>query len=307
MPELAELRLTADYINQSTGETKFISCQKNPEHKGEDLNIPFKKFRIKAQARGKELVVGILDRYSDQIIPIRWTMGMSGYFKLTNTGNEPKHAHMIFYTDDGVSLSFVDTRRFGKWKQGVWWSDNRSPDPTTEFTEFKQNISDNLNRATFNKPIYETLMDQKYFNGIGNYLRAEILYRIPSLNPNTSGRDAIQSHPEILDLCKSIPEMAYIQGGGSIKDWSNPFTGAKEIHDNFMICYGRKGMSYKQDRNGRRFWYDPKWDNQDQSVILDQPIKYDNGILMDVTNDPDNHKKWNELADKLKEDKQLQK
>lgn len=259
MPELAELKLTADYINKNTGDTKFVSVQKNPQHKGDELNIPFKKFRIRAESRGKELVVAILDRYSDQIIPIRMTMGMSGHFKMTNTGNEPKHAHLIFYTDDGVSLSFVDVRRFGKWKQGVWWSDNRGPDPTTEFETFKEHVYTNINRAAFNKPIYETLMDQKYFNGIGNYLRAEILYRLPSLNPNTSGRDAIQSHPEILDLCKDIPMLAFAKGGGSIKDWQNPF-GAEAIQEKFMLCYGNKEMAHKQDRNGRRFWYDPRWD-----------------------------------------------
>lgn len=259
MPELAELKLTADYINKNTGDTKFVSVQKNPQHKGDELNIPFKKFRIRAESRGKELVVAILDRYSDQIIPIRMTMGMSGHFKMTNTGNEPKHAHLIFYTDDGVSLSFVDVRRFGKWKQGVWWSDNRGPDPTTEFLKFKENIHNNLNRAAFNKPIYETLMDQKFFNGIGNYLRAEILYRLPSLNPNTSGRDALQSHPEILYLCQDIPMLAYAKGGGSIKDWENPF-GEDSIQEKFMLCYGNKEMSHKQDRNGRRFWYDPRWD-----------------------------------------------
>lgn len=259
MPELAELKLTADYINKNSGDTKFVSVQKNPQHKGDELNIPFKKFRIRAESRGKELVVAILDRYSDQIIPIRMTMGMSGHFKMTNTGNEPKHAHLIFYTDDGVSLSFVDVRRFGKWKQGVWWSDNRGPDPTTEFETFKEHVYTNISRAAFNKPIYETLMDQKYFNGIGNYLRAEILYRLPSLNPNTSGRDAIQSHPEILDLCKDIPMLAFAKGGGSIKDWQNPF-GAEAIQEKFMLCYGNKEMAHKQDRNGRRFWYDPRWD-----------------------------------------------
>ena len=259
MPELAELRLTADYINTAAHGLKFESVNKNPQHKCEDLDIPFRKFKIKAQSRGKEIVVGILDCDSDKIIPIRWTMGMSGYFAMTNTAQEHKHAHIKFNTDDGTTLSFVDVRRFGKWKQGVWWNDTRGPDPTTEFEQFKENIYKNLNRAAFSKPIYETLMDQKFFNGIGNYLRAEILYRIPTLNPNTSGRDAIESHPEILELCQVIPEMAYIKGGGSIKDWANPFTGAKEIHDNFMICYGRKGMAYKQDRNGRRFWFDPKW------------------------------------------------
>lgn len=259
MPELAELKLTADYINESTGNTKFVSVKKNPQHKGEELNIPFKKFRIRAESRGKELVIAILDRYSDQLIPIRMTMGMSGHFKMTNTGQEPKHSHLIFYTEDGVSLCFVDVRRFGKWKQGFWWSDNRGPDPTTQFLDFKQNIYDNLHRAAFSKPIYETLMDQKYFNGIGNYLRAEILYRLPSLNPNTSGRDAIESHPEILYLCQDISMLAYAKGGGSIKDWDNPF-GESAIQEKFMLCYGNKDMSHKQDRNGRRFWYDPKWD-----------------------------------------------
>lgn len=262
MPELAELRLTADYINQSSNNLKFVNVKKNPQHKGQDLDIPFEKFRIKAQSRGKELVVGILDRYSDKIIPIRWTMGMSGYFELTNTGQEHKHAHVTFYTDDGTSLSFVDVRRFGKWKQGVWWNKDRSPDPTTEFKDFRLNIIDNLHRATFNKPIYETLMDQKFFNGIGNYLRAEILYRIPTLDPRTTGREAIISHPEVLELCRDIPNIAYIKGGGSIRDWVNPFEGAREIHENFMICYGRPGMGQVVDRNGRRFWFDPKWVTQ---------------------------------------------
>ena len=259
MPELAELKLTADYVNHNAGGEKFISVKKNPQHKGAELDIPFDKFWISAESRGKELVLYIRNRYGSEVIPIRMTMGMSGYFKMTNTGNEPKHAHLIFYTDDGVSLSFVDVRRFGKWKQGETWSDNRGPDPTTEFLDFKEHIHNNLHRAAFSKPIYETLMDQKYFNGIGNYLRAEILYRLPSLNPNTSGRDAIQSHPEILYLCQDIPMLAYAKGGGSIKDWENPF-GESAIQEKFMLCYGNKDMAHKQDRNGRRFWYDPRWD-----------------------------------------------
>ena len=257
MPELAELRLTADYINSRAHGLKFESVDKNPEHKCQDLEIPFKKFKIKAQSRGKEIVIGILDCYSDKIIPIRITMGMSGYFSMTNTGKEAKHSHLKFNTTDGTTLSFVDVRRFGKWKQGVWWNKDRGPDPTTEFKQFKENIYKNLNRAAFSKPIYETLMDQKFFNGIGNYLRAEILYRIPTLNPSISGREAIESHPMVLELCRDIPMMAYQRGGGSIKDWKNPFI--DELNESFFICYGVKGMGQIVDRNGRRFWFDPKW------------------------------------------------
>lgn len=34
-----------------------------------------------------------------------------------------------------------------------------------------------LSDKAFDRPICEALLNQKYFNGIGNYLRAEILYR----------------------------------------------------------------------------------------------------------------------------------
>lgn len=51
---------------------------------------------------------------------------------------------------------------------------------------------DNLHKKAFGKPIMEVLMNQQYFNGIGNYLRAEILFRIGDLNPFISARDAIK-------------------------------------------------------------------------------------------------------------------
>ena len=94
MPELAELKFTADYVNKMSEGAKYVNVVKNPEHKCEDLNIPFKFFKIKAESKGKEMVLIIQDNDSDKFIPIRMTMGMSGYFKLTNTGQEAKHSHL---------------------------------------------------------------------------------------------------------------------------------------------------------------------------------------------------------------------
>lgn len=45
------------------------------------------------------------------------------------------------------------------------------------FKYFRENVLSNLSDKTFDKPICEVLLNQKYFNGIGNYLRAEILFR----------------------------------------------------------------------------------------------------------------------------------
>ena len=253
MPELAELRLTADYINHAAKDKVFSSIIKNPDHKWNPKTKvgyrPDKNFKLSAKSRGKELIVYLND------FPMRMSMGMTGYFRLTYTGEEYKHSHIIFESTCGKSLSFIDVRRFGKWWPGQEWSDNRSPDPTTEFSLFKKNIKDNLEKKAFNKPIGEILLNQSYFNGIGNYLRAEIIYRIPELSPFTEARAAIKNFPKILDLCKSIPELAYVKGGGSIKDWNNPFGNES---DSFMKCYGNPNMAKEKDGTGRMMWYRPE-------------------------------------------------
>lgn len=42
----------------------------------------------------------------------------------------------------------------------------------------RENVLRNLEDKVFDRPICEALLDQRFFNGIGNYLRAEILYRL---------------------------------------------------------------------------------------------------------------------------------
>jgi endonuclease VIII-like 1 len=273
MPELAEVKLTADYINRASYKRIYESVKKNTNHKGELFNIPFKNFNIFAESRGKELVLYIIDLASDRIIPIRMSMGMSGHFRLSKTGNENKHAHLMFISNDNYTLSFVDVRRFGKWKFGYHWSSNRGPDPIRETDAFIANVMDNLDKKVFNKPIHEVLMNQQYFNGIGNYIRSEVLFRIPELNPFITARDAIKEKgDEIFMLCKTIPELAYVLGGGEIKDWVNPFkneTDYIKTKGSFFLCYGNKKMSQIVDKTGRRFWYDPKWDNLDMETEWD--------------------------------------
>lgn len=259
MPELAELKLTAQYINEASKGLKFTSIKKNPDHKQEEVNVSFDKFTISSKSRGKELVVYLHDTDSAQVIPLRMSMGMSGHFRMTNTGAEYKHSHLKFHSTDGTTLSFVDVRRFGKWKLGHEWSDNRGPDPTFEYEEFVENIKKNLHKRAFDKPICEVLMNQQYFNGIGNYLRAEIIFRLGTLDPFMPARDAINEDSELLQYCKLLPLYAFARGGGKIKDWENPFNEQMD-KSTFFLCYSNPNMSNTTDAGGRRFWYDPKWE-----------------------------------------------
>lgn len=270
MPELAELKITADYVNQRAQNRVFYSVKKNPVHKGKEVEVPFQAFTISAESRGKELMLTLTQINTSNQIKLLMTMGMSGYFKWVEEGVYSKHSHLRFQSEGG-SLDFVDVRRFGKWKVVEDWSKDRGPDPTTEFEAFVHHIGRHILSKDFQKPIYEVLMNQKYFNGIGNYLRAEIIYKL-AVNPFQSACQAIQSCPDILIMCKHIPLQAYKLGGGSIKDWQNPFDDSPKNWDEFMKCYGNPNMNTLIDRNGRRFWYSSKWDDEKE---LDMETQWD--------------------------------
>lgn len=274
MPELAELKLTAEYINHIAKDKIFHGSKKNPAHKCPDLEMDLNfPFTIEAQSRGKELMLEISTHpnfatpETMQTMYLMMTMGMSGHFKWIETGTFEKHAHLLFRTEGG-SLAFVDMRRFGKWKWGFWGKD-RGPDPTSDFQNFVRNVKTNLHKKDFDKPICEVLMNQKWFNGIGNYLRAEILNRV-NVNPFVSAREALTACPDIYRLCRWAPLQAYSLGGGQLKDWENPFgiEGTASSWDEFITCYGNPAASKVTDRNGRTFWYNPRWDTENNLKII---------------------------------------
>jgi len=261
MPELAEVRLTADYVNRMVEKKTFFEVRKNPSHKGKLFEHP-DSFRISAVSRGKEFK--LLLEHSRGTEHLLMTMGMSGYFKVTPTGEEIKHSHLMFDAEDGTTLSFVDVRRFGKWSFNDWNKD-RGPDPINDKKGFIDYVMSSVDKPAFNKPLHEVLMNQKYFNGIGNYLRAEIIYKLGDVDPFQPARDAILSDrgSDLLELCSKIPYEAYLLGGGNLYTWETPQ--GIEIHTSlgswtdWMQCYGNPSMEKILDNIGRRFWFDPKW------------------------------------------------
>jgi endonuclease VIII-like 1 len=125
-----------------------------------------------------------------------------------------------------------------------------------DFDKFESFIINNIDNKSFSKPIYELLLDQNYFNGVGNYLRSTIIY-YANINPFYSSREIIKKNPEFLKLCKEILETSYSKNGGQLKDWINPFQKESNDFDNWVFY--QKGSKIV-DKNGRTFWYDPKWD-----------------------------------------------
>ncbi|XP_042205671.1 endonuclease 8-like 1 isoform X2 [Homarus americanus] len=190
-------------------------------------------------------------------------------------------AFVRFFTlneDTPMVLSFVDYRRFGRWEVKDTWGLDRGPDPMWEYQSFRENVMTHLNLAAFNKPICEAMLNQKYFNGIGNYLRAEILYRC-SIQPFDEAREVLSEikpisrwyetqlkqkpsehckvMPDILDLCHILPkEVIHLSGGG--KGYNVDPDAAEDEYKEFrawLQCYYQDGMKNLVDHNGRTMWF----------------------------------------------------
>ena len=255
MPELAELRLTADYINGVASGVTFDDVQKSPQHKGEEPLLASDQFTISAESRGKELMLH-LEHGTEPAEKLLMSMGMSGHFQWAGVGMPiPKHTHLAFTSDAGT-LCFVDVRRFGKWKLAEDWSANRGPDPVTEHDQFVEVVKRAAAGKKGNKPIHLALMDQSMFNGIGNYLRAEIIYRMLDFSPFAPLREAVK-RDDLFELCRIVPSLAYKLGGGQLRDWKSPTGEDPQSFREFIKCYGK--MASFKDKNGRTFWMDPKW------------------------------------------------
>ena len=173
-------------------------------------------------------------------------LGMTGRWSL----DESKHNRILFTFDQNFpvlsnKLYFEDTRKFGKFdiclnktdlddklksvgcdllKISLEYYKNKN-EKIIKSTQLKWlNHFNNIKSKTrpANRNIYNVLMDQKHFSGLGNYLTSDVLYG-SKINPNRKISD-LTSNEIILLFNKSMEILyrSYLSGGLTIKDYWDP-------------------------------------------------------------------------------------
>nr|XP_047937408.1 endonuclease 8-like 1 isoform X4 [Anser cygnoides]XP_047937409.1 endonuclease 8-like 1 isoform X4 [Anser cygnoides] len=280
MPEGPELALAGRYINEACGGLVFCGgAERSAVGRGPEVPFRSEAYRLGAAARGKELRLRLEPLGPGRPQALVFRFGMSGGFRLRPAAAPPRHAHLRFLTRESPprALCFVDARRFGSWRLGDAWQPGRGPCVLTEYRAFRENVLKNLDDKAFDKPICEALLNQKYFNGIGNYLRAEILYRL-KIPPFEKARTVLEAlkhqeqarrkknssltlskklklkrdNPDLLELCHTVPmEVVAAEKNLLDPDHADNHTAFK----NWLQCYGVPGMSSLRDHNGRTIWF----------------------------------------------------
>ena len=179
----------------------------------------------------------------------------------------------LFASDRSGALCFVDVQNMGQWRIGGTWGAERGPDPLDEFELFRNTVraaassspssstttSSSKTTLLQGKPICEVMLDQSLFNGIGNYLRAEVLFRA-GVNPFDDAKDVLSGPKgeEIIGLCRCVAQEVLCLG-------LNKYGSPEEVKEfeKWLKIYG-KGKS-KKDNKKRVIWFSEQQLNNSNS------------------------------------------
>ncbi len=179
-------------------------------------------------------------------------LGMTGRFALqTGTpglfeypaSEDPKHEHLVFFTEAGSRIGFFDARRFGymdlldtatladhPWFKGL------GPEPMGNGFNAAQ-LGEAIEGKVQN--IKATLLDQRVVAGLGNIYVCEALYR-SHISPLTPAGAVKPDKLELLvTTVRQVLAEALEAGGSTLKDFANAEGGSGYFQHRFQ-AYGRE-------------------------------------------------------------------
>ena len=176
------------------------------------------------------------------------TLGMTGYW----SQEVRKHSRIrIFIKEDGqeesrgAALYYNDMRNFGTFKFVSTYDELKKklsslgPDLLSEdvsLDTFKKSLTKGKRTE---KPISQLLMDQSVVSGIGNYLKAEILYSC-KISPHRLCRDISDDEFEsLLYASRSIMKLSYNSGGATIQNYRD-VSGKNGMYTRRFAVYNQK-------------------------------------------------------------------
>ena len=149
--------------------------KKKPKNWDVIANNRFEMLRVRT--KGKLILIDIETLPNREPWVLLITLGMSGDLRW----NSANHKHTRFaFLQHGRDLSFVDTRCFGTLRivtpqeareaeSKIGWDFLKAPAPKEYWKQTKTTLS--------KKPIGPVLLNQKYFGGIGNIYKSEVIHR----------------------------------------------------------------------------------------------------------------------------------
>ena len=164
------------------------------------------------------------------------------YTELRTCFNDPRHFGTLTFTNDERK----HTRKLANLGPDILATGDSDPIIDESWARIKP------------MTVCEALMDQKVVSGIGNYIKAEGLWRA-GISPWTLTRDiTFLQWGELLRHCREVAQASYEMGGATIRNYHLP-TGEDGKYE--MRVYGRKidalgrEVTVEPTPDGRTTWW----------------------------------------------------
>ena len=248
MPEGPEVKRNVDYLNSVLQGTRILDVQinsgryvKHGPFKGYDVINDDMLVVDEVCCKGKFIYFKFNSGAS------LWsTLGMSGMWQRKKS----KHTRVTLVNHKGQDVYFNDVRNFGTLKYTQSVDDlvtklaTLGPDMLSEPT-----VGPELFRQRFlkkpNKTITECLMNQSVISGIGNYLKAEILYAC-QISPHRLCKDIdSEEYGNLYSACVWLPRLSYKMGGATLATYKDADGKVGEFSRRFAV-YNQKTDPYGQ-------------------------------------------------------------
>ena len=245
MPESPEVKIMMDNLNRLYSGyvmNKLSICSGTYKHRGppDGYNIFKRALPLKIDkfnSKGKFIWIS----FKNSLWTIHISLGLTGHFRWNG---ETDHCHFHFHVSKGSKSDIFyleDQRNFGKFKFVKSDVVLEKKLNSLGMDLLQENVTNNdfikiLSKIrNKNKKIGKILLDQKYFSGVGNYIRAEALYDA-KISPYRELCDIDEE--ELITLKQSIIRILKKSYKKQSKDG---------LHTYKFTVYGKRGQT---DRDG---------------------------------------------------------
>ena len=242
MPEGPEVRITTDFLKsfENKGFTGFTVLSGRYTKKGgipgkESCILPSKLIEVSCKGKFIYMTFAV----EKDTFYLFSTLGMTGMW----SSQRSKHARFVMFFDDGSELYYNDVRNFGTLKfvndRKVLDKKLKSLGPDILTTDIDQPGYKKLFTSKPNKTIAECLMNQSVVSGVGNYLKAEILY-FSKVSPHRKIKDINDIEWKSLhDNTITQSRRSYKFGGATIATYRQP-NGKEGLYNRRFAVYNQK-------------------------------------------------------------------
>jgi formamidopyrimidine-DNA glycosylase len=213
---------------------------------------------VRMERRAKYLMAR-LDREDTLVMHL----GMSGRFEISHPEGEirpgafhyapdpdPKHAHVLFETDEGVRVTYYDPRRFGYMALVNTatlhlhpWFAELGPEPLSEAFDATRLKTAFAGRKQGPKTL---LLDQRIVAGLGNIYVCEALHRARISPFKPAGKVPTAKFGPLVQAIRDVLAEAIAAGGSTLRDYAQA-DGALGYFQHSFRVYDREGRPCPND------------------------------------------------------------